>query len=85
MYNDEIDALLNRILEDEEEKKKRLGAANKQMLTQTQICQMIKDAGYSISETTIRTKIRENAISTESASSDSSMNMGNASNMISVK
>ena len=59
VYNDEIDALLNRILEDEEEKKKRLGAANKQMLTQTQICQLIKDAGYSISETTIRTKIRE--------------------------
>ena len=59
VYNDDIDALLNKILADEEEKKKRLGPTNKQMLTQTQICQMIHDAGYRISETTIRTKIRE--------------------------
>ena len=59
VYNEDIDQLLNKILGDEEEKRKRLGPSNKQMLTQRQICQMIWDAGYRISETTIRTKIRE--------------------------
>lgn len=59
VYNEEIDALLSRILDDEERKKEKLGSSNKQMLTQRQIWQMIVAAGYQISETTVRTKIRE--------------------------
>ena len=59
VYNEEIDALLDKILEDEEKKKEKLGSSNKQMLTQRQIWEMIVAEGYKISETTIRTKIRE--------------------------
>ena len=58
VYNEEIDALLDKILADEEEKKQRLGP-NKQMLTRRQIYQLIVEAGYKISETTIRNKINE--------------------------
>ena len=58
VYNDEIDSLLDKILEDEREKKNRLGP-NKQMLTKKQIWQLIVDQGHNISETTIRNKINE--------------------------
>ena len=57
-YNKEIDQLLDKILEDEETKKKRLGP-NKQMLTDTQIYELIKSQGFDIGDTTIRSKIKE--------------------------
>lgn len=58
VYNEDMDALLDKILEEEKRKKERLGP-NKQMLTQRQIYQLIKDAGFNVSETTIRTHIRQ--------------------------
>ena len=57
-YNKEIDALLNKILEEEDRKKTKLGP-NKQMLTKTQIYELIKAKGFDIGETTIRKKINE--------------------------
>ena len=57
-YNEDIDFLLNKILDEEQEKKARLGP-NKQMLTKRQIYELIKANGYKISETTIRNKINE--------------------------
>ena len=58
-YNQEMDDLLEEILKDEEEKNKKLGPHHKQALTQTQIYELIKDAGYDIGKTTIQTKINE--------------------------
>ena len=57
-YNEEIDRLLDKILEDEEAKKERLGP-NKQKLTIHQIFELITAAGHDIGETTIRNKIKE--------------------------
>lgn len=58
-YNEEVDSLLDKILADEELKAKRLGNRHKQKLTQAQIHQLILDAGYDISRTTIQTHINE--------------------------
>ena len=58
VYNEDIDNLLNKILEDERKKKERLGP-NKQSLTKSQIHELIVQAGYDISLTTIRNKINE--------------------------
>jgi len=57
-YNEEIDFLLDKILDEEETKRKRLGP-NKQMLTNKQIYEIIKASGFDIGETTIRYKINE--------------------------
>ena len=57
-YNEEIDFLLNKILDEEERKKEKLGP-NKQMLTKHQIYELIKANGFDIGETTIRNKINE--------------------------
>ena len=57
-YNEDIDYLLDKILNDEKEKKARLGP-NKQMLTKHQIYELIKKSGFDIGETTIRNKINE--------------------------
>ena len=57
-YNKEIDFLLDKILDEEEKKKAKLGP-NKQMLTDGQIFELIKAEGFDIGETTIRNKIRE--------------------------
>lgn len=57
-YNEEIDLLLDKILDEELQKKARLGP-NKQMLTKHQIFELIKDNGFDIGETTIRNKINE--------------------------
>ena len=57
-YNEDIDFLLNKILDEENQKKARLGP-NKQMLTSHQIFELIKAHGFDIGETTIRNKINE--------------------------
>lgn len=57
-YNEDIDYLLDKILNEEKEKKARLGP-NKQMLTKHQIYELIKKSGFDIGETTIRNKINE--------------------------
>ncbi len=57
-YNEDIDFLLEKILNEENQKKARLGA-NKQMLTKHQIYELIKANGFDIGETTIRNKINE--------------------------
>ena len=57
-YNEEIDALLDKILEDESRKDSLLGS-HKQKLTQAQIWQMIVDEGHDIGLTTIQGKINE--------------------------
>lgn len=57
-YTKEIDVLLDKILDEENLKKTRLGV-NKQMLTKHQIYELIKANGFDIGETTIRNKIRE--------------------------
>ena len=57
-YNEDIDFLLDKILDEENQKKARLGP-NKQMLTDHQIFELIKANGFDIGETTIRNKIRE--------------------------
>lgn len=57
-YSQDIDALLDKILEDEKKKNERLGS-HKQKLTQVQIWQMIVDEGYDIGLTTIQNKINE--------------------------
>lgn len=57
-YNDDIDHLLDRILEEEKKKKERLGT-NKQQLTKHQIYELIVSKGYDISETTIRNRIND--------------------------
>lgn len=58
-YNEEIDLLLDKILADEELKTQRLGNTHKQKLTSTQICKLVFDEGYDISETTLRNHIRD--------------------------
>ena len=58
-YNKQIDECLDKILEDEEKKKERLGKRNKQMLTKTQIYELIKAEGFDIGKTTIFEKINE--------------------------
>lgn len=58
-YNEEIDALLDRILADEEKKSERLGSHHKQKLSMSQIYQLIVEEGYDIGLTTIRNKINE--------------------------
>ena len=45
-YNEEIDALLDRILADEENKSERLGSHHKQKLSMSQIHQLIVEEGY---------------------------------------
>ena len=45
-YNEEIDALLDRILADEEKKSERLGSHHKQKLSMSQIHQLIVEEGY---------------------------------------
>ena len=57
-YNEEIDYLLDKILDDEKKKKERLGP-NKQMLTKSQIHELIKAEGFDIGLTTISLKINE--------------------------
>lgn len=57
-YTDEIDKLLDEILEEEKEKDRILGS-HKQSLTQLQIHQQIKDAGYDIGKSTIAEKVKE--------------------------
>ena len=58
-YNEEIDLFLDKILDEEDKKKARLGS-NKQMLSRHQIFELIKAEGFDIGETTIRNKINEN-------------------------
>lgn len=58
-YTAEIDALLDKILFDEEKKNELLGANHKQALTKTQIHKLIVDQGFDIGLTTIQNKIRE--------------------------
>lgn len=58
-YNEEIDALLDKILEDEKTKTKVLGPNHKQALTNVQIYELIKAEGYDIGLTTIQNKIKE--------------------------
>lgn len=58
-YNEKIDECLDKILEDEDKKKERLGKRNKQMLTKTQIYELIKAEGFDIGKTTIFEKINE--------------------------
>ena len=57
-YNQDIDTLLDKILDDETKKNERLGS-HKQKLTQVQIWQMIVDEGHDIGLTTIQNKINE--------------------------
>ena len=57
-YSKEIDSVLNRILEEEEIKRKTLGP-NKQALTNKQIHELIVEEGYNISYSTISKKIKE--------------------------
>lgn len=57
-YNEEIDLFLDKILDEEDKKKARLGS-NKQMLSRHQIFELIKAEGFDIGETTIRNKINE--------------------------
>ena len=58
-YNEEIDTLLDKILEDEKNKTRVLGPNHKQALTNVQIYELIKTEGYDIGLTTIQKKIRE--------------------------
>ena len=58
-YNEEIDTLLDKILEDERNKTSLLGPNHKQALTNVQIYELIKAEGYDIGQTTIQNKIRE--------------------------
>ena len=57
-YNAEIDSLLDRILADEEEKRRTLGP-NKQALSMAQIHGLIVQEGHDIGLTTIQNKIKE--------------------------
>ena len=56
-YTKEMDALVDEILESEEEKNRLLGR-NKQYLTQCQIHEIVLSKGYDIGRTTIATQVR---------------------------
>lgn len=58
-YTEEIDLLLRKILDDEKKKTELLGKNHKQALTNYQIYQLIKNAGFDIGKTTINNKINE--------------------------
>ena len=58
-YTPEIDALLEKILEDEDTKTKELGDGHKQKLTQVQIHSLIVNEGYDIGRSTIQAHINE--------------------------
>ena len=58
-YTPEVDALLDQILEDEDEKTRLLGSSHKQQLTCTQIWELIKNSGFDIGLSTITKKIKE--------------------------
>ena len=58
-YTPEVDALLDQILENEEEKTRLLGTSHKQHLTCMQIWELIKDAGFDVGLSTITKKIKE--------------------------
>ncbi|WP_230268192.1 MULTISPECIES: hypothetical protein [Allobaculum] len=55
-YSPEVDALLDQILEDEEEKTRLLGSGHKQQLTCLQIWDLIRAAGFDIGLSTITEK-----------------------------
>ena len=57
-YNDETDALIDEILENEATKLKELGW-KKQQLTNVQIHEMVRAKGHDIGETTVRLKVKE--------------------------
>lgn len=55
-WNEDMDAMLDSILADEECKRKELGS-NKQMLTKTQIHGLMVDAGFDIGITTVQKRV----------------------------
>ena len=58
-YSPEVDALLDQILEDEEEKTRLLGSGHKQQLTCLQIWDLIRAAGFDIGLSTITKRVKE--------------------------
>lgn len=58
-FTPQVDALLDQILEDEDEKTRLLGPSHKQQLTCIQIWELIKDAGFDIGLSTITKKVKE--------------------------
>ena len=66
-YTDEIDQALDAILEQEEQKRLKLGVSNKQMLTCVQIHRMLVDQGFDIGKTTITEKVSEKRKRTKEA------------------
>ena len=73
-YTPEVDALLDQILEIEEEKTRLLGNSHKQQLTCMQIWELIKNAGFDVGLSTITKKIKEKKNRHKNASSAKSMN-----------
>ncbi len=57
-YSLELDSFIDQILEDEDEKCKVL-RTKKQQLTQLQIFELVKEAGFDISCSTVTNKLRE--------------------------
>lgn len=58
-YTPEVDALLDQILEDEDEKTHLLGSTHKQQLTCMQIWELIKENGFDVGLSTITKKVKE--------------------------